>query len=108
MISEQELTKKIMRRVYGVYLFRQLTSPAVRTGIFLVSCIVFVSSVSLTHIVSNVLNVQGLSGLVNFFMVAAMNTTLSVQIACLAVGLLVLWAVVDITRREGSAQLSLG
>lgn len=108
MVSEQELTKKIMRRVYGVYLFRQLTSPAVRTGVLLLAGIIVVSSVSISHVVSNALNIGSISGFVNFFFVAVAHTTLAVQLSGLGALLILGMVVVDMVHREGSAQLSLG
>lgn len=107
MTSEKKLTKKIMRRVYTAFIWRQLTSPAVRTGVLLLAGIVVVSSVSISHVVSNVLNVGSLSAFVNFFFVAVAHTTLAVQLSGLGVLVILAMVAVDMTRREGGVQFSM-
>lgn len=107
MVSEQELRKKIMRRVYGVYWLRQVTSVQARIGAFAVLLFALASSVSLPDVVANALHAQGLSGIMHFVVVALTDTTTPVQLSVLGVSLIVLWSFADIVRRQTQNQLSL-
>ncbi|TAK58408.1 hypothetical protein EPO14_03605 [Patescibacteria group bacterium] len=106
MDRDQELRKRIMRRVYGLYVVRQLTSPMVRFAALATVFFALASSVSLPHVVQNALNVEGISGLINFVVVAIVGTTLVVQLCVLVAVLLTAWIGVDVVRRAGNTQLS--
>lgn len=107
MVSEQELRKKIMRRVYGVYLFRQVTSVQARIAAFAVLLFALASSVSLPDVIANALHAEGLVGIMRFVVVALTDTTTPVQLSVLGASLLVLWTLADLIRRQTHSQLSL-
>lgn len=107
MMSDQELKNTIMRRVWGMYLLRQLTSPAMRLGVFAVALFALVSSVSFTHVFKNVLNVSSFPGFVNFWLVAVAHTTAIVQIFGTIALALMLWTVRDIFVRTSQNQFSM-
>jgi hypothetical protein len=87
-----------MRRVWGVYVMRQLTSPALRLGALVVTVVGIVSSVSITHVVSNALATSGLSGFARFSLYAVTNTTVFVQVLiALAFGI-GMWFIIDAVR----------
>lgn len=79
MTNERELREKIMRRVWGVYLFRRLMSPALRLAGLVAVGAVLVSSVSVKHIVENALSVSGFSGLTRFLFSAVLDTSFLIQ-----------------------------
>ncbi len=106
MMSDQELRKKIMRRVWGIYVMRQLTSPAVRVGVVVGALLVFISSVSVGNVIANALHISSIPALVNFFVVAAANTTLAVQLAVSIAFLFALWTAVDFVRRSQKISLA--
>ena len=96
-----------MHRVYGVYIVRQLTSPIVRFAALATVFFALVSSVSLPNVVQNALNAEGISGLINFAVVAIVGTTFVVQICVAAAVLLTAWIGVDAVRRVGHTQLGM-
>jgi len=95
-----------MRRVYGVYIVRQLTSPMVRFAVLATVFFAVAASVSLPNVIQNVLNVQDISGFINFTVGAIVGTTLVVQLCVLIAVLLTAWIGVDVVRRAGNTQLS--
>ncbi len=95
-----------MRRVYGVYVMRQLTSPMVRFVALATAFFAIASSVSLPHVVENALNISSVPGFLNFWVVAVANTTLAVQIFVIIAFALALWTVRDLLGRP-HAQLSM-
>lgn len=92
-----------MRRVYGIYLVRQITKPATRLAVFLGVSLVITSSVSLPNIIHNALQS---SDLVRFFIAAVSGTTLVVQLGVLLAGLLLVWTIVDAFRTPSHARFS--
>jgi hypothetical protein len=107
MKSEQELRRKIMRRVWGMYALRQLTSPRVRLALFGVALFVLLSSVSFTHVFQNILNTNSLPGFVNFWLVAVAHTSAIVQIFGTLALMLMLWTLRDIFSRSNQNQFSM-
>lgn len=102
MLSEQELRKRIMRRVYVMYAFRQITQPAVRAGVFITSIVVSLGSVSIPSVIVNLLSVSGLSGLFRFIVSAVTQTELLVQLMMPVALLIALWSAVEALRRSES------
>lgn len=96
-----------MRRVWGIYMLRQLTSPAVRVGVFMGALIVFISSVSVSSVIANALHISSIPGLVNFFIVAAANTTFAVQLAVSVAFLFALWTATDLIRSSQKTSFAL-
>lgn len=95
-----------MRRVYGLYIVRQLTSPMVRFAVLATVFFALASSVSLPHVIQNALNVQDISGFINFAVVAIVGTTFVVQLCVLIAVLLTAWIGIDVVRRAGDTQFS--
>jgi len=87
-----------MRRVWGIYMLRQLGSPSVRIGVFAGALIVFASSVSVPNVIANALHISSLPGLFNFVVVAAANTSAIVQLAASVAFFFLLWTAVDLIR----------
>lgn len=98
MKTELQLRDTIMRRVWGIYVLRQMTSPVLRLGVMGVVAFALVSSVSMKHIVANALATSGLSGLARFSLYAVLDTTLFVQVLLLLAFALLMWFIVDTVR----------
>ena len=72
------LKKRIMLRVYVLFVIRKLKSPVVfETSIFVISLLLLSSMVSLHHIVAN--TPHNLSGFCRFWLSAFTNTGLTVK-----------------------------
>lgn len=104
MNSDSILREKIMRRVWGVYIVRQFTSPALRLGVMGMTAIALVSSVSMKHIVENALATSGLSGLARFSLSAFTDTTVFVQVLLFLAVTLAIWFIVDAVRNAAFTQ----
>lgn len=64
-----------MRRVYGVYVWRQLTQPLVTYSVIIMTAfIAFTRSISLPHVLANVPHGQGEWHIVAFFLHAFVHT----------------------------------
>jgi hypothetical protein len=97
MKTEQQMRKAIMRRVYGVYLMRQLGRPITRVTAFFAICLAITSSVSMPNVIANALHS---SDFASFVFTALANTKSAVQLGILLAGLLVVWTFVDIFRTD--------
>lgn len=76
----EQLTKRIMRRVYALYLFRQLTQGvSLRATLLLLSLGGLLSSVSIGNVVRNMPNLSDVSGIVSFYASALAETNIAVQ-----------------------------
>ena len=84
MKTETELRSKIMRRVYGVYIMRQLSSPAIRIFALGVVALALKSLISLTSVFQNMSHTSGVSGFLYYAYSAFIGTHLPVQLAVLA------------------------
>jgi len=98
MKTEQELRKKIMRRVYGVYVLRQVTSPFLRAAVFGIALIALFQFVSVKNVLANALQTSGFSGLTNFLYSAVISTEPSVLVLVSLAVALALWFAVDQVR----------
>lgn len=87
-----------MRQVWGIYILRQLTSPALRLGALCVIAVALVSSVSIKNVLANAVATSGLSGLARFSLYAVLDTTVFVQILLFLALALALWFTVDAVR----------
>ncbi len=96
-----------MRRVYGMYLMRQLTSPLARVAALTILFLALLSKVSLPHVFANVLHVSSVPAFVNFWVVAVASTSTVVQLSILGALLIVAWTAADVVRRPHQAQFSL-
>lgn len=93
-----------MQRVWGVYILRQLTSPALRLGVMGMTAIALVSSVSIKSVVANALATSGLSGLARFSLYAVLDTSLFVQVMLALAFVLLVWFIVDTVRNASFIQ----
>lgn len=81
------LKKRIMRRVYAVYLMRKATSPvALQTYLLSFLTLQLFLFVSMRHVVENAPNVFDVGAFARFYAQSFLQTELSVQV--LAVGVL--------------------
>ena len=104
MKTDLELRNSIMRRVWGIYLMRQLANPALRLVVLAASVVAVVSSVSVKNVFENALRTSGVSGLANFSLTALLNTSLAVQVSLALMTLVVLWFAVDTVRNFAFAR----
>lgn len=81
-----ELKKRIMRRVYMIWLFRKITSPfALESAAFMALTVWLLHYFSLKHVIINALSLSSPASMFNFFTSAFMSTELIVQVLSLAV-----------------------
>lgn len=92
-----------MRRVWGVYLIRQVTSPALRLFAIAALSLGLVSSVSMKHVIENALSASGPVGFARFSLSAVVHTSVPVQLMLTLALILVVWYCIDALR-----SLSLG
>jgi hypothetical protein len=88
------LKKDVMARVYFIYLARRLMEPRVlHFSIFAILFIIFASSVSIPHIITNVVSsADSLGHIVGFFFLAFSHTLLitkSIILAEVLIGMVV-------------------
>jgi hypothetical protein len=87
-----------MRRVWGIYTLRQLTSPALRFCVIAGIAVVIVSSVSIKHVIENALQTSGPLGLARFSLSAVLDTSLFVQVMLVLAFSLIVWFAIDTVR----------
>ncbi len=92
-----------MRRVYGIYIMRMVTKPAVRLAAFLTICLVITSSVSMPNVIANALHSNNLW---SFSLAAIAGTKVAVQFGILAALALLVWTIVDAFRTRSPARFS--
>jgi len=102
-MQDNILKKRIMRRVYTVYVLRQLFNPAMYRVYLLVGLFGGIASfVSVSNIFANM--PSGFAELYNFSLYAFTNTELIVQILTLSLATATLWAVFTIVGNTISDQ----
>lgn len=76
------IEKEIMKRVYGVYTWRQIKRAANMKFVAIVSTIAaIISTVSVKSVYSNMMGMEDITGTFNFFGDAILNTELLVQLS---------------------------
>lgn len=77
------LEKQIMKRVYGVYVWRQIKRAINMKFVAIITTITAITStVSLKHVYHNMMDMEGgVTGTFNFFGDAILNTELLVQLS---------------------------
>lgn len=94
--SDEAIRAHIMRRVYFLYILRQVSEPMVRAVIFLSACLAVMPLVSVPNIIANIMTkVTNLAGVTHFLFSAFMKTEFLVQGAFFLVVFIVLWSVID-------------
>jgi hypothetical protein len=99
MRTNEEMKSRIMRRVWGVYVVRKLTQPAIRLGVFISACIILAGSVSVPDVFANAFHVTTLEGLVSFTLAAFTSTSTLVQVAVIAGTIVALSSITDFAKR---------
>lgn len=93
-----------MRRVWGIYLMRQVMKPGTRLTAFLAVCLAIASSVSMPNIIRNALQSHDL---VRFSLSAVTSTTFAIQLGVLMAGAILIWTLFDAVRPRSHAPLPL-
>ncbi len=107
MRTNEEMQNSIMRRVWAVYFFRRLFSPAVRVGVVLASAIILVGQVSVPDVMANAYNVADIMGLMTFAFSAFLDTSVMVQTAVVAAGLVTALSFTDLVRTLADSERAL-
>lgn len=98
-MTNDELKKKIMRRVYTIYVLRKVFNPLMYRLYLLVALLGGVASfVSISNVVANMPR-YGISNLYDFSMYAFLHTEVTVQVLTLGAGAVLLWFILDLTRK---------
>jgi len=97
MQTEHELKKRIMRRVYGVYVLRRVTNPVLRAGVLAVVLFALSRIISIQDVFANALSTNGLNGFVNFVYSAVTTTETQVLLLASISIALALWFIADQT-----------
>ncbi|OHA24465.1 MAG: hypothetical protein A3D52_01130 [Candidatus Taylorbacteria bacterium RIFCSPHIGHO2_02_FULL_44_36] len=97
-IYSQQLKRRVMARIYAIYVLRQTTSPfclkTITLGVAVTSGLFWLS---LDHIFINMFStVDGLTPLLNFSWSAFLNTELPVQFIVVLSSGIILWLAWDI------------
>ncbi|XKT74558.1 MAG: hypothetical protein ACJKTH_00480 [Patescibacteria group bacterium UBA2163] len=95
--SNNHIKRKVMMRVYGVYMLRQVTRLEVRVAALMVLIGAVLFSVSLSDIFANAISTM--TSFDRFFSYAAdalLSTEVAVQLAMLAVAVITLWLMRDV------------
>jgi hypothetical protein len=88
-----------MRRVWGVYIVRKLTAPAVRVGVFLATCFILAGSVSVPDVFQNAFHVTTVQGLLTFTFSAFAYTSTIVQVSVIATMIVAIVSIADVTKK---------
>jgi hypothetical protein len=98
-LSNFEIKKRIMRRVYLIYTLRQLTHPVViKTFLFFATIFAGSKLVSVTDIILNMRGLSDFKGFVNFSFSAFFHTDLFVQMITITSLLIFMAILTDIIR----------
>lgn len=94
-MKQNILKKKIMRRVYTIYLLKKIINPfAFKVYALAISVTGVVSLVSVTDILANIPNL-GSSSIFNFSYNAFVNTEITVQALVISLTMFMLWLIAD-------------
>lgn len=84
MKTDSQITKNIMRRVYGVYVLRQLSHPAVRIGALLALTLALRELIWVSSVVENISKKSDIVEFLNYGFSAFIGTEFIVQLVVLA------------------------
>lgn len=93
-----------MRRVYLIYVIRQIGQPVIRASIFAVTLLAPLSFVSLPHVIENVGSVSTVAGVIAFFVSAFLKTELFVQFSLIIAGIVIVWSASDLFTKNIASQ----
>jgi len=106
-MKNNKLSKKIMRRVYAIYLVRQLANPLALKVYTLAAILVGITSlVSIGNIIANLPTAEGFYALYDFSRYAVLHTELAVQALLFGGVVCMMWLVLDCSRRINSFSFS--
>ncbi len=83
-----------------MYVMRQLTKPFVRLVALIGVSGIVVGSVSISNVIENTFNVDGVPGFLNYALSAVSETELLVQVSITIVTAIVAWSGFEIVRRN--------
>ncbi len=95
MKTDEQIRTAVMRRVYAIYLARELKKPAPRVILLAALGTALISSVSIGNIAANVWQVRGIGQLAFFALSAFAATTPFVQAVTVAMVGVLSWFTVD-------------
>ncbi len=98
MKTDLEIRKHVMRRVYAIYLLRQLSRPFIRVSALAIGALALMASVSVPDVLVNVSGVSDTVGFAKFILAAFAGTEMLVQSAVLLVSVVGLWSFADLVR----------
>src|SRR3989344_4716283 len=98
MKSEQEMRSYVMRRVYGLYILRQVARPAVRLTILACAFFGIAVSVSLSSVFQNLVNTGDTLAFLRLAIDAFVKTDFMVQLSATLVAGILGWLIADSLR----------
>jgi len=105
-INEQ-LKRKIMRRIYFMFAVRKALSPvALKLYAFIALLWFGVSQVSMGNIIANMPQVTNVSAFYDFYTSALVNTEFAVQMILAGIAFFIVWMIWDMKRNLFAAQVS--
>jgi len=105
-INEQ-LKRRIMRRIYFMFVVRRALSPIALKLYASVSLLLFmVSQVSLWDIIANMPRVTNIGAFYSFYTSALVNTEFAVQAILIGIVFFIVWMILDIKKNLFTAQIS--
>lgn len=97
MITSFSLTQRIMRRVYAVWILKNVVRPLLIKGsVFAAFVWEMKQTVSLRHVFANIPDPTNVGAMYNFFSYAFAHTETAVQILSLGVAAIGIWMMRDI------------
>lgn len=96
MKTDSQITKGIMRRVYAVYVMRQLSHPAVRLGVLLALLVSLRELVWVSRVFENFSHKNGVVEFVQYGISAFAGTEFVVQLVVLGAGLIFAYSIKDL------------
>lgn len=96
MKTDSQITKNIMRRVYGVYAVRQLSRPAVRIGALLLLTLTLRELVWVTSVLQNISQKTDIVEFISYGFSAFLGTEFIVQLVVLAGAFIFAYSIKDL------------
>ncbi|MBI2045899.1 MAG: hypothetical protein HYT28_00530 [Parcubacteria group bacterium] len=97
MLTTFSLRQRIMRRVYAVWILKNVVRPLLIKGSIAVAFIwEMKQTVSLRHVFANIPNPTDMGAVYNFFSYAFTHTETAVQVLSFALAALGLWMIRDV------------
>ena len=104
MKTNEEISKHVMRKIYTIYVMRQIGQPVMRASIFVAALLASLSFISVPQVIANVGTVSTMTGTISFFTSAFLETELFVQLSLALAGIVFAWSAVDIVKNISTPQ----